>query len=284
MSWVFVSSSNDIPSTIVKKNTKETKETKNIKEKPTALWVDQCRNTQDELAQCSDHIKTLATMNQTHGRGRRGRIWQAPPQATLCISHRLTDIPMDQMRYIPLIVAVCLWETLVHHPYTKDYIEDDQSLRIKWPNDLLFHTKKLAGILCEARSLAHTADSLSSSSHTLLLGIGINCHAHAKLPPQAIALHHEKWGHPIQWTQWIDQLWTSLQSYLYVCKTQGPQSILDKWRHYALPVGTRMQQNNIQGVYQDIDIDGSLCLLNQQGLHRIDSGEVDVITSSTAPQ
>ena len=45
---------------------------------------------------------------------------------------------------------------------------------------------------------------------------------------------------------------------------------------------TRLQaygSRDYQSGYQDIDTDGSLCLLNQQGLHKIDSGEVDVITS-----
>jgi BirA family transcriptional regulator, biotin operon repressor / biotin---[acetyl-CoA-carboxylase] ligase len=254
-----------------------------------ALWVKSCANTQDLLAQCQPCIKTLATLHQTQGRGRRGRIWHAPNQAVLCMSHRVTAVPWEHMRYIPLMIAVCLWEILIQHPYSEIAIDDPQALRIKWPNDLLFHQRKLAGILCETRSFA-TPDYTHSNNHTvMILGIGINLYPHINLPSEAIALHAKMpfpthfsphTHHTILVSQWIEALWKRFHKELDTFQVQQSDLLLNRWRTYALPVGTSMRQGDIIGDYQDIDISGALCLSNAEGIHKIDSGEVDVITSN----
>lgn len=279
---------------LIKSKHTPTRSTHDLDSHPTALWVKSCTNTQDLLARCQPYIQTLATLHQSQGRGRRGRIWHAPNQAVLCMSHRVTAIPWEHMRYVPLMIAVCLWETLTQHPYSEIAIDDPHALRIKWPNDLLFHQRKLAGILCETRSFAAVNDTHSnhhthSNNHTvMILGIGINLYPHVDLPPEAIALHakmpsitqfYPDTDHTILVSQWIEALWTRFHKELNTFQVQQSDALLNRWRTYALPVGTRMRQGDIIGDYQDIDRSGALCLSNAEGIHKIDSGEVDVITS-----
>jgi len=84
----------------------------------------------------------VTAAEQTAGRGRRGRAWNAPAGKALLYSAILR--PLDERHLLlPLAVplAVCdTAESLV-----------DVECRIKWPNDVWVEERKLAGSLIEAR-------------------------------------------------------------------------------------------------------------------------------------
>jgi BirA family biotin operon repressor/biotin-[acetyl-CoA-carboxylase] ligase len=107
---------------------------------------------------------------QTSGRGRLGRVWQSPPRSGLYVSivlrpSRARSGGDRATGLLTLAAGVALAEA----------VEEVTSLLpdIKWPNDLLFGRRKVAGILAESSSsdLAH-----------VVLGYGINVGA-ATLPP-----------------------------------------------------------------------------------------------------
>jgi len=95
---------------------------------------------------------------QTAGRGRRGRAWHSPAGLGLYVSslHRPPD-PGGVTRWT-LAAAVAACETC----------RDDggADARIDWPNDVIAGGRKLAGVLCEARSAERATD--------LVVGCGIN--------------------------------------------------------------------------------------------------------------
>lgn len=84
----------------------------------------------------------VTAAEQTAGRGRRGRAWNAPAGKALLYSAILR--PLDERHLLlPLAVplAVCdAAESLA-----------DVECRVKWPNDIWVEERKLAGVLIEAR-------------------------------------------------------------------------------------------------------------------------------------
>ncbi len=108
------------------------------------------------------------TLNQRRGRGSRGRTWLAPEDHVLALSIGLHggDFPAPHILSYPLFAGVLLYDNL-------SSIVPEDKFGLKWPNDLLYGDRKLAGILCESR--------WSGSEVRIVIGIGINLKAHPSL-------------------------------------------------------------------------------------------------------
>lgn len=119
------------------------------------------------------HGLTILAECQSAGRGRRGNCWLAKPAQSILASIILKDVNIHP-ELLSLTVAAALHKALSQH--------SDQPLRIKWPNDIVAQTRKLAGILIE-----------SPVPHTYIVGIGINCFQqpadfHPLAPDSAVSL------------------------------------------------------------------------------------------------
>lgn len=105
------------------------------------------------------HRTVLVADHQTAGRGRLDRRWDAPPQSNLLASMLFAvdaaPSPGELIRRVSL-AAVAACRTVAPDVATPE------SLRLKWPNDLLLDGRKLAGVLAELRG-DHVA-----------VGIGLN--------------------------------------------------------------------------------------------------------------
>src|SRR5688572_27863023 len=93
------------------------------------------------------HGVVVAADQQTAGRGRRGSTWVSPPGAGLYFSFvaRLRDFGATART--PALSLL----TLAAGVGVREGVADASGLRadLKWPNDLLVGTRKLAGILAE---------------------------------------------------------------------------------------------------------------------------------------
>ncbi|MDE3134835.1 MAG: biotin--[acetyl-CoA-carboxylase] ligase [Acidobacteriota bacterium] len=102
-----------------------------------------------ELAARGAPHGTLVTADeQTAGRGRQGRGWNAPPGASLLCSW----VIREPGPLLSLAAGVAVAELA------------GAEASVKWPNDVLIDNRKLSGILVEGRPQEHWA----------VLGIGIN--------------------------------------------------------------------------------------------------------------
>lgn len=100
----------------------------------------------------------LIARAQTAGRGRAGRAWHSVPDQSLTFSLAWKfDAAMHALLGLPLAVGVALAEALAMF---------NVATRLKWPNDLLYEGRKLAGILIES-----AADGNASWA---VIGIGLN--------------------------------------------------------------------------------------------------------------
>lgn len=109
------------------------------------LIFDSVGSTNDVALQHAIGTAVLADV-QTAGRGRQGRTWSCPPGAGVQLSVTL-DPPAALRRPVVLTAwaAVAVCETVRK--------VTGIPARIKWPNDVLLHGQKTAGILIEMKSV-----------------------------------------------------------------------------------------------------------------------------------
>ena len=108
-----------------------------------------------------EKIIMCAARRQTQGRGTKNNAWHSPQNGGIYLSFTW-EFYKSFFNHFPLsiIVGVSIWEIL------SGYIGND-ILKIKWPNDILINSKKIAGILIE--TYAET-----TSTYHVVIGIGIN--------------------------------------------------------------------------------------------------------------
>ncbi len=132
--------------------------------------VASCPSTQD-LATAAPRDATGQFINavfwadhQTRGRGRQQHEWHDEPGADLAVTFRIqAQLPMP----LALPAAVPVAVALACEPLT------GEPLRIKWPNDVFLHGRKLCGVLIDAGVVG---------PDTYLIGIGVNCNR-VRFPP-----------------------------------------------------------------------------------------------------
>jgi BirA family transcriptional regulator, biotin operon repressor / biotin---[acetyl-CoA-carboxylase] ligase len=146
----------------------------NLSKKHDPHWLhclDTCPSTNTwaiENAAHLNHGDVVFTQKQTAGRGQNGRTWHSPA-GVLTASVILTKIPSDQLPELSLAAGLAVIYAV------EDLVVDRQNcFRLKWPNDILFNGRKLAGILCEASSLG--------AEGRVVVGIGLN---------RCVAIKHE---------------------------------------------------------------------------------------------
>lgn len=110
------------------------------------------------------HGTVVVTDCQTAGRGQRGNSWEAAPGMNLTFSvltRPEPPVPASQQYALSEAVATAIVDTL------DSMVPYGERLEIKWPNDIYYENRKLAGILIE-NSLSGTVVSRS------IAGVGIN--------------------------------------------------------------------------------------------------------------
>lgn len=108
----------------------------------------------------SIHGVLCAAEKQTQGKGRRGRSWQASPYRNITMSLGW-QFPQwhPSLPTLGLISGLCVLKAL------RD--SGVNGLKLKWPNDLTYEDKKVAGLLIDVSGEAH-------SECQVIIGVGIN--------------------------------------------------------------------------------------------------------------
>jgi BirA family biotin operon repressor/biotin-[acetyl-CoA-carboxylase] ligase len=129
-------------------------------------FVAECTSTQRLLDGDEVEGATVAADHQTHGRGRLGRIWEAPAERALLFSVLLRPKPpMALWPELSLVAGDAVAAAL--------RAQARVAAELSHPNDVLIEGRKVAGILPEA------------SAGRVVLGIGVNVNQTAdELPPE----------------------------------------------------------------------------------------------------
>jgi len=211
---------------------------------------------------------------QTAGRGRRGRRWFSPPGAGLYVSVVLAPgrARRDADRATALLTlsaGVALAEAIE--------LATGMSPAIKWPNDLLIGTRKLAGILAEGISAAGSAGPPSR----VVLGYGINI-GRTSYPGEvarvATSLQAEL-GRDVDRAQLLVSTLVCLENKYLELLAGRFDAILEDWRrrapsHRGACVRWETPSGDETGVTEGIDESGALLVRTRDGVERIVSGAV----------
>lgn len=133
---------------------------------------------------------------QTAGRGRGDHRWHSAPGEGLYLTALSTPpIPLQSALQLSLSVAIAVQSAIA----STTGLRAPEQIDIRWPNDLLLHGRKVAGILIE--TAAHPAPATGPTMlHYAVIGIGINCN-HLSFPSEldgvATSLRRELPGTPV---------------------------------------------------------------------------------------
>ena len=216
--------------------------------------------------------EVLLAEYQTAGRGRRGRLWLAPPGGALCLSMSWTfgEVPQE-LGALGLAIGVCALRALRAHGI--------DAVTLKWPNDLLIGERKLGGVLIDLR-----AESAGPAS--VVIGIGINLTLGAALTAQiaqsgTAATDLASVLQPLPGRNALAaSLVSACVSGLRAFAREGLKPFIEDWRAVdalrGRAVNVSAADGVARGVARGIDLRGALMLETPQGLRRFISGDVTV--------
>lgn len=213
-----------------------------------------------ELAEQGAPEGTLVVAEyQTRGKGRMSRPWESPAGQNLLFSIILRPaLPPQETFHLIRLVSVALCRAIA--------LESHLDVKIKWPNDLYFQDKKLAGILAE---FAAEAERLNY----VIIGVGLNVNwAPTDLPEEAqpaTSIFMET-GARASRLDILVSLLSEVEQLYRQAQREGYQFLKRVWDHYSLmknrPVKVMNGQETWSGIAQGIDPQGALLVL-------LDSGE-----------
>jgi len=207
--------------------------------------------------------------SQTKGRGRLGRKWISPTHKGLWFSILLRpDLRPQEATRLTVASATALRRAI--------HSETGLNPEIKWPNDILVHGKKVAGILTEMSA------ELDRVQH-IILGIGVNVNTSAsefqpELRKFATSLKIE-FGRTISRADMAAAILRELdRDYAQVC-TGGFAALADEWERHCTTIGRNVTiqigGRRLRGRAESLGDDGALLLRTEHGrLESITGGDV----------
>lgn len=203
---------------------------------------------------------------QSAGRGRMGRTWWAPAGSALLTSVLFRpSVPPHQVQRFTMLCALA----------AADAIADVTALTVdlKWPNDLLFQGRKLAGLLAEATFEGDRLDFV-------VVGMGLNVNTDFADAPSFIA---PATSLRLELGQPVERL-ALLVAYLdgvarRYARWQRGESPHQEWASRLItlgqPVTAYLGDQTLSGLAQGVDPDGALLLRSADGtLYRLLAADV----------
>ena len=209
-------------------------------------------------------ILLVTADHQTAGRGQRGNSWEAAPGKNLLFSLALhpTQLAASQQFVLCELISVALCEVLSR--YT-------DGIRIKWPNDIYHHDRKLSGILIE-----HDIEGTYIARTIIGIGLNVNQAHFASDAPNPISLCHIL-GQETDRETLLTEICDTFAAHYHDMLT-APDSTL--WRntlhqHYTTllyrlgaPAPYRDAQGTFNAILRHVEPDGRLRLEDEQGTLR----------------
>jgi BirA family biotin operon repressor/biotin-[acetyl-CoA-carboxylase] ligase len=208
---------------------------------------------------------------QTAGRGRLGRRWSSPPGVNLYASVLLRP---------PVLPRHACQLTFLSAVAVAHSVSEIGGLpaRVKWPNDVLVHGRKVAGLLNEL-------DAETERIHYLVLGMGVNLNMRAGQFPDglrypATSLLLER-GQPVSRRAFTRTLLRHLDRLYSQYLREGFEPVLAAWREFFDLEGRRVEVDGqgrcVRGLVTGLSGDGALLL------ERADGSEERVLAGDVRP-
>jgi BirA family biotin operon repressor/biotin-[acetyl-CoA-carboxylase] ligase len=236
----------------------------------------------DTVGSTNDEAKRLAragaeegtvvwALEQNAGRGRRGRVW-ASPRGNLYASMIVRpDRPVNRAAQLGFVAALAVGDTL------GATFGGAAGLSYKWPNDVLLHGRKIAGILLESELGEGAVPAF------VVVGVGINLASSpgdAEFPATSIA--EQGLGH-VSPAEALAGFTHHFQAWVERWRADGFAPVRTAWRANAVSLGeairVQLDAATLHGRFIDIDQEGALLLESAGELRHISAGDVFPITN-----
>ncbi len=220
----------------------------------------------DMAKQGAPHGCTCLCECQTAGRGRMDRTWSSPEGQGVWLSVLLR--PRMNAEDMPLITFCC---ALAMARAVQEVTRLDA--RIKWPNDLVLHGRKLCGILLEMGFDAHGC--------YVVAGTGLNVRQGAYPPELAErATSIAEWADVPDRRRIVAAYLNALEDALSAVERDGFDGIAEDFRRECITLGSQVHvlgtDTTFTGVAEDVDPTGALLVRVDGELRRVLAGDVSV--------
>ncbi len=212
---------------------------------------------------------------QTGGRGRHGRQWVSPygTNVYLSVLWRFAQSPIE-LSGLSLACGVAVARVLADLGLTE--------VSLKWPNDVLWRRKKLAGLLLEVGGEA-------SGPCYVVVGIGLN----TRIPSKFASGISQPWADlaaadpqsPIERNTLCARLIVEVIRTMLVFTEHGLPRFLPEWQRFDLLQGNfvnlALGSTTLRGEYLGIADDGALKLKVDGIVRHFTAGEVSFCRTAT---
>lgn len=223
---------------------------------PRVTTLDDTRSTNDDaraLALAGAPNGSVVVANeQTAGRGRLGRAWQADVGTSLLMSWIVRPhLRVDRWPLLPLLAGLAAVEAVRERTMVEAVL--------KWPNDLLVGERKLAGILAEAEPPSFA-----------IIGVGVNV-SQVSFEPTLNAT-----SLAIEGAQRLDRadLAAAILTW-FAAALEDVDAAMERYRARCATIGravrvTRAGRDALEGIAERVDPDGALVVAGE----RVAAGDV----------
>lgn len=214
-------------------------------------------------------VNVCVADHQSKGRGRRGRVWESP-LGNNCYYSLLwsSEKGFAGLEGLSLVVGLAVIEAL--------YLLGVDELQLKWPNDVLWRGKKLAGILVEVEGDAN-------GRCEVVIGVGINLFLSdidQKKITQSVTDLHQITGHSFDKNKLVACLTEQLVAFLKIFNEDGFSHFQSAWNQMdafqRMPVALHVGSEKYEGVGCGVDEKGSLLIETWNGIKSFSGGEVSL--------
>ena len=219
-------------------------------------------STNDEAGRLADAGAPEGTvvwaLEQTGGRGRRGRHWASPIGNLYCSTIVRPACGAPRAAELGFVAALAV----------ADIVPAGRDVRVKWPNDVLVGGGKIAGILLES------AVGQGGQVDHVVMGIGVNVGFAPELPEMrypGAAL-----GGTVETA--LAKLTQAIAVRLAEWRREGFETVRAAWLAKAGPLGlevdVKLGEELVHGRFAGLDREGALLLETPTGPRKIVSGEL----------
>ncbi len=215
------------------------------------------------------HGRLFVAEQQTAGRGRRGREWVSPFARNLYFSLVWRfEQGVAALEGLSLLVGLAMVRAMKKI--------DIEGVQLKWPNDLLYQNKKLAGILLEVHGEA-------SGQCQVVIGVGVN----AEMPREIGEAIDQPWidlktvvGKHVSRNLLLAEILNELVVCLGEFEKNGFSGLVSEWQSHnamqdqsiVLQVGNEL----VEGVCKGVDASGALLLKSGADVRAYHGGEISI--------
>jgi len=229
-------------------------------------------STNNYLLNKTEYIGNYAVFaeQQTAGRGQFKRNWHSSFGKNIALSLLWQfSNPLNKLAGLTLVVGIAVVKALEEYGLKK--------IQLKWPNDIIYDGKKLAGILIESRSIEHKVQKM-------VIGMGLNLYNpstnHSPINQRAITSIFSIQNIPPRRNRLAVLILKNLIHTLIAFETKGLDYFMQDWQRLDNLAGKLItiqnQTNFLEGMGRGINTQGQLCVQIKNQTHYFNSGEIRV--------